>query len=124
MLRRSLLAGIGAATAALPTLAASPIPHTLAFESYFKGVSVAQRSACSTLQVGQQVQLCLQPQRRFDPRSIAALDVDGNVLGYLPGPSTRHLSVLLEQRWRATATVVSRLSGSQVPIVIELSPQA
>jgi hypothetical protein len=124
MLRRSLLAGIGAATAALPTLAASPMPpRALAFESYVKGTNEAQRRACAALQAGQRVQLCLQPQRRFDPRSIAAVDADGSILGYLPGRPTRHLAVLLEQGWQAS-TVVSTTSGSHVPVMIELSPEA
>jgi hypothetical protein len=125
MQRRSFLAGAGGALAAFPFASGA----AAAVRGQTDGVAllrsyVANRDQFPQAQApepNEVLRLERQPERAFDPSSIAVRRSDGSQLGYLPSASTGILAALLDQGFDAYAIALPGAAGSEIPVQIHLN---
>ncbi len=99
MQRRAFIAGIaGAAAAGVPASAKTARSRSRSglIRSYVTGLATGISGAGDLPAAGNVVALVRAPHRRFDKQSIAVLDREGRLLGYLPGTHSRILAPLIE----------------------------
>lgn len=111
MRRREFIAsatGLAAAGASVGAAHAVPTaPSRVLVRSYATGMGAAHASGFDAPKVGDRLMLVPDPQRRFDPDSIAIRTLTGTRLGHLPAIHSRILVRLIEHGMKLEGEVVA-----------------
>lgn len=109
IIRRAFLAGLAGVAAALPLTASGAVGRRRGEvrlpPSYV--TNLPAKLPGSSHGAGTQLRLRREPERRYDPSSVAVLATDGTRLGYLPADQSRMLAPLLDAGLPARAEIVA-----------------
>lgn len=109
IVRRAFLAGLGGIAALAPVTAfgaARPLPEEIRLPPSYV-TNLPEQLPRASLQAGAPLRLVREPQRRYDPASVAVLTSQGSRLGYLPADQSRMLAPLLDAGLAARGEVIA-----------------
>lgn len=109
IIRRAFLAGLGGLAALAPATALGAVgrrPEEVRLPPSYVTNLPAQLPMAS-LQAGVPLRLVREPERQYDPASVAVVATDGSRLGYLPADQSRMLAPLLDAGLPARAEVIA-----------------